>query len=143
MKRSGPPERKAPLKRGRPPARSTNPIRRLTRLRSRSRKRAAIAGERRAFVDRVIAARPTCEAGIVLAAKGPILAAIRCRTWSVDVHEIKPRGRGGPIVPSQGLDDRDVLACCRWCHDWITTNPDPAAELGFVVHSWEKRPSEG
>lgn len=99
--------------------------------------------ERRAFVERILGARPTCEAGPILTVHGSLVRAFRCHGLAVDVHEIKPRGRGGPIVPSQGLDDADVVACCRPCHDWITRHPADAHTLGFVVHSWENRPSQG
>jgi len=112
-------------------------------------KRAAISGERAAFVARILAERPACEFGrqVAPAINSPRLAlpdaalivrAVRgCATRTVDVHEVWTRGRGGPIVPSQGLTDAGVLALCRPCHDWITTHPDLAEALGCVIHSWE------
>lgn len=103
---------------------------RRTPLRPQSDKRRAIAPERRAFVDDVLRRRPRCEAHSLLLSLALIAGAASAR--SVDVHELRRRSQGSPIVPSQGLTDDDVLAVCRQCHDWITTNPAEAVSLGFA-----------
>ena len=134
--------KRSPIERRTALARGTTRLRRFTRLRNRSRRRARVSAERRDFVERVLKKRPICEVGAKLYGSYRLGEPRLCRTFAVDVHEIKTRARGGPIVPSQGLDERDVLTACRHCHDWVTEHPAQAAELGFVVHSWESRPSQ-
>lgn len=41
------------------------------------------------------------------------------------------RSQGGDI-----LDETNVLAVCRPCHTWITTNPHLAQNLGLHLPSW-------
>lgn len=113
-------------------------------LNQRSGKRAAISGERAQFVARLLAQRSRCELPPVVAEWADThrgsseIAALRlvlsgCTRRSVDVHEILSRGRGGKIVPSQGLGDHEVMCLCRSCHDWITTNPRISAALGVAI----------
>lgn len=131
MKPPGALKRTAALAR-RVPLEAGKALERRTPLRARSKKRRREMAERRPFVADVLARRPFCEAGPALVdalGRGP---AFRCQTWSVDVHEIKSRGRGGPIVPSKGLTEAGVLACCRWCHDWITDHPAQAEALDLL-----------
>lgn len=79
---------------------------------------AAIYVERRKLVARLLEERPTCE---------------RCLCgWSVDVHEVKSRARGGSI-----LDEANCVTVCRTCHDFITTHPPQAEAEGLSVHSWD------
>jgi 5-methylcytosine-specific restriction endonuclease McrA len=57
----------------------------------------------------------------------------RCwRRRSVDVHEVKSRGRGGSI-----LDRSNCRAVCRECHDWIGNNPEQAEAEGWLVSQWQ------
>jgi hypothetical protein len=133
------------------PLTSTVRLSRRTKMRAMSPKRAKIAGERRRFVAQVLEARPTCELsplineahdrGKVNASVGsPLsLVQVRCQRRSHDVHEILTRGRGGKIVPSQGLAERGVLALCRSCHDYVTEHPPEAEAIGAVAHSWSAR----
>jgi hypothetical protein len=117
------------------------------RLPARSAKRAAISGERAEFVRDMLRRRPLCEfPGIASGFAGDdddrlevgrVIA--RCRRHSCDVHEIVGRGRGGAIVPSQGLTPGDVLCLCRSCHDWVTTHPRLGAALG-ALQSGASRP---
>lgn len=51
---------------------------------------------------------------------------------SVDVHEVKTRARGGSIV-----DKANLVALCRYCHDFLTTHPAQAAAEGLMKNSWE------
>jgi 5-methylcytosine-specific restriction endonuclease McrA len=86
-----------------------------------SQRRRRIERERRQLVAEVLAARPRCQAQLD-----------GCTLRSVDVHEVKTRGRGGSI-----LDPANVLALCRSCHDWVTEHPAEAVELGLMAHSWD------
>jgi hypothetical protein len=104
-------------------------------MRRRSKKREAVyAGTadvegRRAFVARILSERPDCEVGAVIAAEeGRNNRAIGCHCdlRSVDVHEKLARSAGGSI-----LDDDNVLAVCRRCHDWIGRKPKQALALGL------------
>lgn len=99
------------------------------RIRPRSDKRVAHDALRRAFVARVLDARPGCQAGarIVQSDEGA-----QCDVWSCDVHEIKTRARGGDT-----LDEDNVLAICRRCHDWIHEHPSAALALGLLKNSWD------
>lgn len=115
--------RSKPLRRT-PLARSTKPIP------ARSQRREAIAGERREFVESLLRRRQWCEAHAVLLELALISGPLRA--LAVDVHELVRRSQGTPIVPSQGLDETDVLCVCRRCHDWITTHPRDAVSLGLA-----------
>ena len=91
------------------------------RLNRQSKKRAAIAPQRREFVAEYLASHPVCEAYL------PDV----CRFEACDVHEIKTRARGGSI-----LDPDNVVALCRACHTQITGDPKWAEENGYMVHAW-------
>lgn len=94
---------------------------RRTALRPRSAKRERLYREnRRPFVERILRERPVCE--------WP-----DCRKDSVDVHELKTRARGGSIT-----DDANVRAVCRHHHDVVHSDPALAAELGWLLNSWEE-----
>lgn len=54
------------------------------------------------------------------------------RRPTLEVHEIKTRGRGGSIYTTD-----NCIAACQRHHDWITEHPSEAHELGLVRHSWE------
>jgi len=92
-----------------------------SRLSPVSKKRQTLNAARRIFVKRILEERPQCEAQI------PYV----CSNYSVDVHEIMTRARGGDI-----LNDDNVLALCRPCHFFITNEPAFSQEHGFTVHSW-------
>lgn len=84
-----------------------------------SKKRQALNIHRRSFVKRILDERLLCEARIA-----------GCSMMPSDVHEICSRGRGGSII-----DDENVLALCRPCHQFVTVNPAWAAENGFLLHA--------
>lgn len=72
-----------------------------------------------------------CEAGRVIEADD---TRHRCSINAVDVHEVLTRARGGSII-----DEANVLALCRACHDWIHGNPKRATDLGFLASQWMTR----
>jgi len=116
VKRS-PIQRKTPLKRG------DSQLKR-TPLKQVSKKRAKLNRERATFVKSYLSRQPTCEAGRVIETAD---VRHRCSITAVDVHEMLTRARGGSIV-----DEANVLALCRACHDWIHDNPKRATELAFL-----------
>lgn len=97
---------------------------------------------RYAFNQRILAARPWCEAGErigrhyehagkrdcrkVAHEPNPRYVWTRCAMRSEDVHEILARSAGGSIV-----EDGNVLAVCRACHTWIGDHPREATALGL------------
>lgn len=125
-------KRSAPLARGSGGLTRSAPLARSSGLARRSKKTAkAYAGGdgvegRRAFVARILRQRPECEARIVGA----------CTGASVDVHEVLRRSAGGDIV-----DDANVRALCRPCHDWIHTHPREARRLGLLASRFAPSPA--
>jgi hypothetical protein len=116
------------------------PMSRGKGLRPRSKRMAEVyAGKtdqegRSAFVGRILRERPFCEAGRLIYSWWRNQPGL---TWaagdgcggtapSVDVHEILARSAGGSI-----LDEANVLAVCRGCHEWIGRRPAAALELGL------------
>ncbi len=98
-------------------------------MRRRSKKREEEYGERRPLVARLLAERPKCEACVILAVyEGKVTFLHRD---SQDVHEIVPRSGGGSI-----LDEENLLALCRPCHNFVTTNLRTAANMGLHLPSW-------
>lgn len=112
-----------------------------SRINPRSAKRAAIADERRAFVDRILSERPQCEARhylrpivgtLVGKDQDRVLSALRGCTWtSTEVHELLSRARGGSIT-----EDANVSALCHACHGWVTTEPRLATMAGLQRSRW-------
>ncbi len=90
-------------------------------LKNTSATRAARLSERKRMVERLADERVICEATI------PEI----CSGVPSDIHEIKTRGRGG----NYWNDQENVLALCRPCHSFITTNPKWSLANGFVVHA--------
>lgn len=117
-------KRSAPLSRGSGGLTRSTPLTRSSGLAKRSAKTAkAYAGGdgvegRRAFVARILRQRPDCEARIIGT----------CTGASVDVHEVLRRSAGGDI-----LDDANVKALCRACHQWTHTHPREARRLGLLA----------
>lgn len=120
------------------------PMKRSTkRLPWKSAKREAITAERRDFVARILAERPTCEGLFYLRAivngladrdQRAVVSAMRtCTQRSAEVHELKKRSRGGSI-----LDDDNVAALCHWCHAWTEAEPRLATEAGLLIPSWQR-----
>lgn len=93
----------------------------------RSKKTEQVYKERRKIVARLLEERPLCEACAVLG-NGPIRVHQR---QSVDIHEMVTRGRGGSIV-----DEKNLLALCRFCHTKITDDPKMGEWHGLVLPSY-------
>ncbi len=96
-------------------------------LRPRSKKRAEFYRvERVPFVKAYLRAHPWCERCTF-----PYHPSGEPRRMnrSVDVHELVRRGQGGSTV-----DEDNVVALCRECHDWIGANPRLATEQGWARH---------
>lgn len=55
------------------------------------------------------------------------------RQMSVDIHEIVRRSQGGSI-----LDEKNLLAVCRPCHQRIGNHPQLAFDLGLARHGWDQ-----
>lgn len=87
--------------------------------------------DRRAFVAKILKERPYCEACPIFAAHDGLMT--YHRFGSRDVHEIIRRSQGGSI-----LDEKNVLAVCRKCHNRIGRQPALAFELGLAKHGWER-----
>lgn len=118
------------MKRGKPLKRSGN-LKRTGRIRPRSKKMEAKYIDRRVFVAKILSERPYCEACPKFAAYDGLKTYHRMA--SKDVHEIVRRSQGGSI-----LDEANVLAVCRKCHDRIGREPRLAIELGLAKKSWQK-----
>lgn len=107
------------MKRSALPVRST-PMRRFTRLRPVSLRRAAENRERHRVLARLGEERgPLCQRGCG-------------RPW-MDGHELLSRARGGSIT-----DGDNIALLCRTCHDWVTTHPAEAAAEGWARSRWGK-----
>ncbi len=120
----------------------SGPIQRKTPLRKVSKKRASIQGQRRKLVREQLEARPDCEAGpVILADEVKRFGAAfvrersktdRCYGRSTDIHEPLQRSAGGSI-----LDVENTISVCRRCHDWIHSFPEYAVNLGLLRYSWQ------
>ena len=117
-------KRKKPLKRSPLPKRKA-------RIRPRSKKMEEKYKDRREFVVKILSERPYCEACPKFAEHDG--AKTYHRLPSRDVHELVRRSQGGSI-----LDEDNVLAVCRKCHDRIGREPKLAIELGLAKNSWDK-----
>lgn len=80
---------------------------------------------------RLLEERPLCEACPVFAEYDKKVVYSRQR--SVDVHELIRRSQGGSI-----LDEKNLLAVCRPCHQRIGNNPQLAFDLGLARHNWQE-----
>lgn len=101
-------------------------------MKSKSSKRQKQDVLRRKFVLQVLTERPGCEAcGVFARHDGK---AVYVQRAACDVHELVRRSQGGNI-----LDEKNVLAVCRLCHDRIGRYPQLAFDLGLARHGWERR----
>jgi 5-methylcytosine-specific restriction endonuclease McrA len=83
------------------------------------------------LVKRLLAEKPYCEACPVFASHDNLTTYVRNK--SVDIHEIVRRSQGGSI-----LEEENLLAVCRKCHQRIGNYPALAFELGLAKHGWEE-----
>lgn len=105
-------------------------LRTKTKIKHRSKKKEAEYVERRKVVSRLLGERPWCEACPIYARKDEKISYVRRK--SQDIHELKRRSQGGSI-----LDEENLMAVCRRCHERIGANPAESFELGLSVHGWE------
>lgn len=129
MKRSGPPARRTPLRSG-APLRRQKPLRATEQskaprkpLKPVSGRRASVLGER-AEVRRTVLAR---DGGCVGRGRAPGRCWHPADADTLDVHELVNRSawRAGWLVPE------NCVSLCRRHHDWVTTHPDEAREVGL------------
>ena len=125
-------KRKKPMKRGGPLKRS-GPLKRTGSLKPRSKKTQQKYVERRKVVARLLEERPYCEACPIWAKYDEVT--LYKRNASVDIHELKRRSQGGSI-----LEEDNLMAVCRDCHDRIGREPAISIELGLAVHGWWQKP---
>ena len=52
-----------------------------------------------------------------------------CTGTAQDAHHVKPRGRGGKLLPGEG---QRLAGLCRKCHEWAHANTRQARELGLL-----------
>ncbi len=100
-------------------------------MRYRSKKKEREYRERRPLVERLLGERPFCEACPVFAEYDELV--VYGRRPSQDIHELVRRSQGGSI-----LDESNLLAVCRPCHQRIGNYPQLAFDLGLAKHGWEQ-----
>lgn len=100
-------------------------------MRRRSKKTEEIYKLRRPLVEKLLQERQWCEACPVFAEHDGKVSYVRNK--SQDIHELVRRSQGGSI-----LDEENLLAVCRRCHQRIGNSPALAFELGLAKHSWER-----
>lgn len=100
-------------------------------LRRRSKKKEKEYVLRREIVGRLLSERPYCEACPAFAKHDGKVSYVR--RGSVDIHELVRRSQGGSII-----DEENLLAVCRECHNRIGSEPQLAFNLGLAKHGWER-----
>lgn len=100
-------------------------------MRHRSKKKEAEYRQRRPLVEKLLNEKPLCEACPVFAEHDGL--ATYTRNKSVDIHELIRRSQGGSI-----LDEDNLMAVCRKCHNRIGNYPALAFELGLAKHGWDE-----
>jgi 5-methylcytosine-specific restriction endonuclease McrA len=100
-------------------------------MRYRSAKKEAGYRLRRPLVKRMLERYPHCQAcGVFAKYDGKVTYV---QNPSVDIHELVRRSQGGSI-----LEESNLLAVCRQCHDRIGRYPQLAFDLGLSKHHWDK-----
>lgn len=97
----------------------------------RSKKREEDYKIRRPLVERLLKEKPYCEACKVFAEHDGKTTFVHKQ--SQDIHEIVRRSQGGSI-----LDEANLMAVCRPCHQRIGNYPQLAFDLGLAKRGWEK-----
>jgi len=116
-------KRKKPIKR-------TSLPKRTGKINPRSEKMKKTYEKRRPFVEKVLSENPYCQACPVFAKHDEKVTFVQNK--SVDVHELLRRSQGGSI-----LDESNVIAVCRKCHQRIGNYPELAVNLGLAKNSWD------
>lgn len=99
-------------------------------MRHRSKKKEAEYELRRPLVEKLLGDNPYCQACGVFAKHDGKMTYLQNR--SVDIHELVRRSQGGSI-----LDESNLLAVCRPCHNRIGRYPQLAFDLGLSRHRWD------
>jgi 5-methylcytosine-specific restriction endonuclease McrA len=100
-------------------------------MRHRSKKREKEYVLRREIVEQMLATHPYCQACAAFARFDGKVTFIN--NPATDIHEIVRRSQGGSI-----LDNSNLLAVCRPCHNRIGNHPQLAFDLGLARHGWER-----
>jgi 5-methylcytosine-specific restriction endonuclease McrA len=100
-------------------------------IRKRSKKKEADYELRRPLVKALLEKYPYCQACKVFATYDE--KTLFNQNRSVDIHELVRRSQGGSI-----LDENNLLAVCRPCHNRIGNYPQLAFDLGLAKHGWER-----
>lgn len=100
-------------------------------INNRSKKREEDYKLRRPLVERLLKERPFCEACKVFA--GHDGKTTYTHKQAQDIHEIVRRSQGGSI-----LDETNLMAVCRPCHQRIGNYPQLAFDLGLAKRGWER-----
>lgn len=113
------------------------------RLKPMSEKRKAVQVQRSAFVVEQLSRRRICEAGVIIGnATGdarPFAVASGEVRWrgclyaSQDMHE--PLTRARAPGPETILDEKNSVAICRGCHEWVHAHPAEAERIGLLRSS--------
>ena len=104
-------------------------------MRFRSKTTSEVYKFRRKLVVKILSERRFCEACMVWAGfdifNNKLETAIVNHQQATDVHEIINRSQNGSI-----LDEKNLLAVCRTCHNRITVNPKDSEVLGLHLEGW-------
>lgn len=104
-------------------------------MRYRSKKKEEQYKLRRPLVVKMLEKFPYCQAcGVFAKHDGKVTYQ---QNPSQDIHELVRRSQGGSI-----LDEDNLLAVCRKCHDRIGRYPQLAFDLGLSKHHWDKPPAD-
>lgn len=112
-----------------------------TPIKARSARRAELYRTQRVpIIKAAIEAGQLCQA-CSLIANVDLAAASLCRIRAVDWHERKSRARAAGSDASL-MSPANRVWTCRPGHDWITTHPLEAREVGLVLNSWDPDPTD-
>lgn len=104
-------------------------------MRFRSKKKEAEYKLRQPLVAKMLGQYPYCQAcGVFAEYDGKI---VYQKNPSQDIHELVRRSQGGSI-----LDETNLLAVCRKCHDRIGKYPQLAFDLGLSKHHWDNKSND-
>lgn len=128
MKRSGPPERRTPLRQGDKPLRrtplgagSSGGLKR-TPIKQRSAKRADLMASTRApAVRKLVESGEMCRIGPLLSAEG---LGPNCMIVVQGLHERRKRSAGGSLTNPDNL-----IPACNVCNGWVEDFPKLAREV--------------
>lgn len=104
-------------------------------MRYRSEKKEKEYELRRPLVAKLLETYPHCQAcGVFAKHDGKVTYQ---QNPSQDIHELVRRSQGGSI-----LEEDNLLAVCRKCHDRIGRYPQLAFDLNLSRHHWDDSPKD-